>query len=94
MSATSSQKIPKLAPVDIGGGSQSEGRSGSRPSGADPAGTGTLGPVPPPLPSDPSLRAELFARLDRGIAEARSGREVAWEELDRRTRAKHRLPPA
>lgn len=54
----------------------------------------SLGPVPPPLPVDPALRAELFARLDRGIAESRAGRDVAWEDLDRRTRAKHGLPIA
>jgi len=52
----------------------------------------TLGPVPAPLPADPALRAELFARLDRGIAESRAGRDVAWEDLDRSTRAKHGLP--
>jgi hypothetical protein len=55
---------------------------------------GTLGPVPPPLPSDPQVRAQLLARLDRGIQEAREGRDIAWEDLDRRTRRKNGLPPA
>ena len=51
-------------------------------------------PVPPPLPSDPAERAALFASIDRGIADARAGRTVAWEEVDRLTRQKLGLPPA
>jgi len=51
-----------------------------------------LGPISPPLPSDPEVRAELFARIDRGVADVRAGRVLDWEELDRRMCAKHGLP--
>ncbi len=51
-------------------------------------------PVPPPLPTDTALRAELFARLDRSIASAQAGRLSDWEDVDRRTRQKLGLPPA
>jgi hypothetical protein len=51
-------------------------------------------PVPPPLPSDPAERAALFASIDRGIADARAGRTIPWEEVDRLTRQKLGLPPA
>jgi hypothetical protein len=44
------------------------------------------------MPADPTVHAALLAPLDRGIAEARAGRDVAWEDLDRRTRAKYDLP--
>lgn len=47
---------------------------------------GTLGPTPSALPFD--QRAEIIARLERGLAEVRAGRDVSWEDLDRRTRAK------
>ena len=53
-----------------------------------------MAPVPPPLPSDPVERAALFASIDRGIADARAGRTVPWEEVDRLTRQKLGLPPA
>ena len=32
--------------------------------------------------------------IDKGIAEARSGRDIAWEDLDRRISKKYGLPPA
>ena len=51
-------------------------------------------PVPPPLPSDPTERAALFASIDRGIADAQAGRTIPWEEVDRLTRQKLGLPPA
>ena len=47
-----------------------------------------------PLPSDPAERAALFASIDRGIADVRAGRTVAWEDVDRLTRQKLGLPPA
>ena len=53
-----------------------------------------MDPTPPPLPSDPVERAALFASIDRGIADARAGRTIPWEEVDRLTRQKHGLPPA
>jgi hypothetical protein len=91
MSANRSHAYPIVAQPD--GGGLPRARSTPATEEADP-GEGTLGPVPPPLPADPKVRAELFARLKRGIAEAQSGHAVDWEELDRRTRAKYRLPPA
>jgi len=94
MSANRSQGYPMMAqPADGHSGGGSRARSTPASEDADP-GEGTLGPVPPPLPTDPKVRAELIARLDRGIAEAQTGRGVDWEELDRRTRAKYGLPPA
>ena len=51
-------------------------------------------PVPPPLPIDRAERAALFASIDRGIADARAGRTIPWEEVDRLTRQKLGLPPA
>ena len=50
--------------------------------------------VPKPLPADPAQRADFFAAIDKGIAEARSGRDIAWEDLDRRISKKYGLPPA
>lgn len=91
----SASRAHKYAMKNAGDG-QGSGRAAparSLSAGADP-GEGTLGPIPPPLPTDPAVRAELIARLDRGIAEARAGRDIAWEDLDRRTRAKHGLPVA
>ena len=52
---------------------------------------GTLGPVPPPLPDDPALRAELLARLDRGVAAARAGRGTDHRIVHARLRAKYNL---
>lgn len=51
-------------------------------------------PVPPPLPSDPTERAALFATIDRGIAEAKAGLLVDWEDLDAQICKKFGLPPA
>lgn len=91
----SASRAHKIAVKDA---SDSQSSGGSVPARSLPTASapsaGTLGPVPPPLPTDPAVRAELFARLDRGIAEARAGRDVSWEDLDRRTRAKHGLPRA
>jgi len=53
-----------------------------------------MDPTPPLLPSDPVERAALFASIDRGIADARAGRTIPWEEVDRLTRQKLGLPPA
>lgn len=88
MSASRAHRINR---ANDGHSADGPARAGSLPGDLAPS-EGTLGPVPPPLPADPMLRAELFARLDRGIAESRAGRDVAWEDLDRRTRAKHGLP--
>ncbi len=92
MSASSARKY---AGKDVGDGPNSG--KGSRARSVPTVGAiveGKLGPIPPALPSDPGLRAELIARLERGLAEVRAGRDVSWEDLDRRTRAKHGLPPA
>ncbi len=47
-----------------------------------------------PLPSDPTERAALFAAIDKGIEEARTGRDISWEELDARICKKFGIPPA
>jgi hypothetical protein len=86
MSASRAHKLK-----DASDGAGGSARANSLPTDSAP-GEAALGPVPAALPADPALRAELFARLDRGIAESRAGRDVAWEDLDRRTRAKHGLP--
>jgi hypothetical protein len=39
---------------------------------------GTREPAPPPLPSDPKVRAEILAGIERGLAEARAGVGVPW----------------
>ena len=54
---------------------------------------GTLGPVPPPLPTDPALRAELRQRLERGVAAARAGVGEDWEVVHAKIRARLNLPP-
>jgi hypothetical protein len=65
-------------------------RVGALPAdGKTPA--GMLGAIPSALPFD--QRAELIARLERGLAEVRAGRDVSWEDLDRRTRAKYFAVP-
>jgi len=91
MSANRSHAYPMMAQVANGGSSRAP--LAARQTEEAKPGEGTLGPVPPPLPTDPKVRAELFARLDRGIAEGKAGHTVDWEELDRRTRAKYGLPP-
>lgn len=53
---------------------------------------GSLGPVPSPLPNDPALRAELLARLDRGVADALAGRGTDARIVHARLRAKYSLP--
>lgn len=54
---------------------------------------GSLGPVPPPLPADPALRAELRQRLERGLASASAGVGEDWEVVHARARARLNLPP-
>lgn len=53
---------------------------------------GTLGPVPPPLPDDPTVRAELRQRLDRGLASAVAGVGEEWEVVHARVCARLNLP--
>jgi hypothetical protein len=54
---------------------------------------GTLGPVPPPIPADPAVRAELRERLKRGLASAEAGNGEDWEVVHARVRASLNLPP-
>jgi hypothetical protein len=83
----SGRSARKLAGKDVGSGPTCVrgARVGALPADGKTA-AGTLGPTPSALPSD--QRAELIARLERGLAEVRAGRDVSWEDLDRRTRAK------
>lgn len=83
----SGRSARKFAGKDVGDGPQSGrgARVRALPT-VERTAAGTLGPIPSALPSD--QRAELVARLERGLAEVRAGRDVSWEELDRRTRAK------
>jgi hypothetical protein len=81
--------LPVKAPAQNKPASVDSQRGRSRPDDGE-----RMDPVPPPLPSDPAVRAELFARLERSIASAQAGRLVDWDELDRRTRQKLGLPPA
>jgi hypothetical protein len=53
---------------------------------------GSFGPAPTPLPNDPALRAELLARLDRGVEEALAGRGRDSRVVHARLRAKYNLP--
>lgn len=93
MSAHRSHAYPMMAQPDGSGGDSGSPRARSTTPDHEDAdtGEGTLGLTPPPLPADPKIRAELFARLERGMAEAQSGRGVDWEDLDRRMRAKYGL---
>lgn len=50
-------------------------------------------PVPPPLPEDPAVRAELRQRLELGLASARAGVGEEWEVVHSRVRARLNLPP-
>lgn len=76
------------------------GTGSARPRGADPRQRGgdtnetegSLGPVPPPLPSDPAFLAELRASLDRGVADAVAGRGSDARTVHARLRAKYNLP--
>ncbi|MFO0620699.1 MAG: hypothetical protein U0745_04835 [Polyangia bacterium] len=81
--------LPVKAPAQNKPASVDSQRGRTRPGDGE-----MMDPTPPPLPSDPAERAELFARLDRSIASAQAGRLVEWDELDRRTRQKLGLPPA
>ncbi len=93
MSANRAHEHPMMANALDGKGEAPRGSSIPAGDEVEP-GEGTLGPVPLPLPRDPTVRAELLVRLDRGIAESRTGCGVDWEALDRRPRAKYGLPPA
>lgn len=66
---------------------------GKPPHTADRGEEGSLGPVPPPLPADPAVRAELRQRLERGLSAARSGIGEDWEVVHARVRARLNLPP-
>jgi len=50
--------------------------------------------VPKPLPADPAQRADFFASIDKGIAEAKADQVIDWEDLDRQICKKYGLPPA
>ncbi len=50
--------------------------------------------VPKPLPADPAQRADFFASIDKGIAEAKADLVIDWEDLDRQICQKYGLPPA
>lgn len=87
------------------GGGRGGGRSRPEPTPAKTEGSAaptspadadlaaTLGPVPPPLPDDPGLRAALRERLERGLAAAESGEGEDWEVVHARLRARLNLPP-
>ena len=81
--------LPVKAPAQNKPASVDSQRGRTRPGDGE-----RMDPVPPPLPSDPVERAALFASIDRGIADARAGRTIPWEEVDRLTRQKLGLPPA
>src|SRR5712691_2754880 len=94
MSSKASQQSPMPRTVHSADG---HGRRKARPQAmtgddAEP-GEGTLGPVPPPLPNDPAVRAELRQRLERGLAAARAGIGEDWEVVHARIRARLNLPP-
>lgn len=96
MSSQRSQRVSILAQAPDGNGGGGTAPRAAKPK-ADAIVTreseeGTLGPVPPPLPDDPALRAELVARLERGIAEARAGRGTDYRLVHARLRAKYNLP--
>lgn len=78
-------------PADDHSSGGSRARSTPASDDAEP-GKGTLGPAPPPLPTDPKVRAELFARLERGIADARAGRGEDREVVHARIRDRLKLP--
>lgn len=76
-----------------GGSSRVRARASVSPTGLAVEGEeGTLGPVPSPLPDDPGVRAELLARLDRGVADALAGRGTDARTVHARLRAKYPLP--
>jgi len=47
-----------------------------------------------PLPLSPAQRADYFAAIEKGLEDCRLGREISWEELDRRICKKFGLPSA
>jgi hypothetical protein len=89
MPVANSSKVAK-PPRAVNGSSGPDSASSPK---ADLAKEGTLGPVPPPLPKDPAVRAELRQRLERGIASARAGIGEDWEVVHARVRARLNLPP-
>lgn len=65
-------------------------RKSARP--VDPDQEGTLGPVPPPLPDDPAVRAELRQRLEQGLASALAGVGEEWRVVHARVFGRLNLP--
>ncbi len=59
----------------------------------DLASEGTLGSVPPSLPTDPAVRSALRQRLESGLASAQAGIGEDWEVVHARIRARLNLPP-
>lgn len=94
MSVSRSQKSPTVSHADVGHKNDARRARLAAPAigETDPC-EGTLGPVPPPLPADPAVRAELHQRLERGVAAARVGVGEEWEVVHAKIRARLNLPP-
>ena len=74
MSANPAKRAPGFSmmakPADGHGGGGTSGRGAPLDEPApDPGETAS----PPPLPADPGVRAQIFARIERGLAQARAG---------------------
>ena len=76
MSAKASQHSPIVRPPI-------DGHSGSaRPRSGRLAAPGVSAEAPPvPLPTDPKIRAEILAGIERGMADVHAGRGVDFDDL-------------
>ena len=76
MPAKASQPSPIVCPPTDGTG------GGVRPRSARPVATALSTQAPAvPLPTDPKIRAEILAGIERGMADVRAGRGVDFEDL-------------
>ena len=74
MSAKASQHSPIVPP-------SADGQSGNvRPRAARSPARGTEAP-PIPLPTDPKIRAEILAGIERGMADVHADRGVGFDDV-------------
>ncbi|MBL9041766.1 MAG: hypothetical protein JNM83_09210 [Myxococcales bacterium] len=90
---SASRALPVKAPVKKTAVPRTPRSSGSGVSG-DVDTRDMIELVQRPLPADPAQRADFFASIDKGIAEAKADQVIDWEDLDRQICKKYGLPSA